>query len=424
MGALNHSQYLFKSRPWEQKCVLYFDIFNIEMSRLKVDLRNIEILRISPLMIEGYRYWLNNISRYSYNFFNIKTINHIYLKINNLNFIKLSWMKLISFLQFSFFISMLNSYEILLKILNKKNNLAYSNKNKFDHFFYLFFVDNADMLAIKILGVFSKKLFGYTAHINYKRNILDKVKNELDSCFFDKNSHLNYVNLELNNLQTVNFQITNINNIFNIHKNVEKIFFLQLNNLILYKKFFFNIFRKNLIIKQASLNKIKIYLNFFKYLNNCIISNNKINMFFINLNNLYNLNINKLLNKKLGIIYFNNLLAYNLAFLGFINKVVNINQNFNLKDIIFLYDTTSYIDWFSYKNYRNLLKKLYLINYSINSKILLGITIPATNIINTEKTLYLNSFGNILRNNALFVSKNTKTLKSILKNLINLKKIK
>lgn len=423
MGALNHSQYLFKSRPWEQKCVLYFDIFNIEMSRLKVDLRNIEILRISPLMIEGYRYWLNNISRYSYNFLNIKSTNHIYLKINNLNFIKLSWMKLISFLEFSFFISILNSYEILLKTLNIKNNLVYSNKNKFSHFFYLFFVDNADMLAIKILGIFSKKLFGYTAYINYKTNIFNKIQNELNLCFFDKNSHLNYVNLELNNLQTVNFQITNINTIFNIHKNTEKIFFSQLNNLILYKSFFFNICQKNLTIKRTILNKIKIYSNFFKYLNNCIISNNKTNKFFINLNNLYNLNINKVLNKKLGIIYFNNLLAYNLTFLGFINNVININQNFNLKDIIFFYDTTSYIDWFSYRNYRNLVRKLYLINYSINSKRLFGITIPATNIINTEKSFYLNSFGNILRNNALFVSKNTKTLKSILKSIINLKKI-
>src|SRR5690606_14038873 len=119
LGALNHSQYLYKTRPWEQKSILYFDIFMIEMSRLKIDLRNIEIMKVSPLMVEGYRYWLNNISRYSYNFYNLKHNKEIILKISDLNIIDLNWSKLIIFLQNFFFYSILNSKTIILKKILK-----------------------------------------------------------------------------------------------------------------------------------------------------------------------------------------------------------------------------------------------------------------------------------------------------------------
>jgi hypothetical protein len=219
MGALNHSLYLYKVRPWEQKCILYFDIFTIEMPRLKIDIRNIDIMKTSPLMIEGYRYWLSNISRYSYNFYNLKYNKEIILKINDLNIIKLDWSKLIIFFQKVFFYSISNSKKIILKKISKLYKInEYFNKNT-NFFLQLFFIDNSDILNIKLLQTFNTNFFGHNM-INFIKKISLNLINKLNLNFFQKNLNSNYVNLDLHNLQTINFQVSNLNNIIKLNNNI------------------------------------------------------------------------------------------------------------------------------------------------------------------------------------------------------------
>lgn len=380
------------------------------MSRLKIDIRNIDIMKVSPLMVEGYRYWLNNISRYSYNFYNLKSNKQIILKINELSIIDLNWSKLIVFLKKIFFYGISNSKKIILKKISKLYKInKYFDKNA-NYFFQLFFVDNSDILNIKLLQTFSTNFFGYNI-ISFIKQIPLNIINKLNFCFFKKNSNSNYINLDLQNLQTINFQVFNLNNIINLNNNIKNITFQILMNYIfidiLYIKFFNN---KDFNININLLNKFKIYYNFYNYFKNNIICNKKNIKYYINYNNIKNLDIKNLINKKFGIIFFNNLLYYNLNFLGNFSKIPNTKKNFNLTDIFLIFDNTSYINWIDYIFHKITKKKLLIINCNINNKLLLGLNLPIRNIVETNKNLYINSFGNVILNNAIFVSKNYKSL--------------
>lgn len=426
MGALVHSQYLYKARPWEQKCAIYFDIFNIEMSRVKIDLRNIDIIKVSPLLIDGYRYWLNNISRYSYNFYNLKSNNNIYLKFNNLIFYDFCWFKIKNFLQFVFFFTILNSIKINLKHFINIYNLNLFDfrviKN-FEYFFQLFFVENADLLNVKFLQNFSKQNFGY---IQNNQSILKKIDlkyiNVLNYCFFDKNLQLNYLNLDLNNLKTINFQIFNTLKINILHqlKKQKKIF--NIIKFLLFDIFFIKIFFIDIHINKNFLNKLIIYFNIYEYLNNLDITIKHFFKFYINYNNIYKVNFTNLLSKKSGIIFFNNLLNYNLNYLGNLNFMTHIKTNYCIKEFIFFYDNSSFINWFEFLKYKNIAKKIFTINYSINNNLLLGLTLPAKNILNKNNNIYINSFGKVIVNNALFILKNIKGFNFIFTQILLKKK--
>src|SRR5690606_37925287 len=158
--------------------------------RLKIDLRNIDIIRVSPLMVEGYRYWLNNISRYSYTFFNFKSNNSLYLKTSKINFCKLNWKKILNLLFYMFFYSKNNSNILIINHFLRDFSLNKYRIKSLNYFFNIFLSDSTDILSINYILNFTNKYFGYN-NINFIKKIPLNLLNKNQNLFFKKKSEKN-----------------------------------------------------------------------------------------------------------------------------------------------------------------------------------------------------------------------------------------
>lgn len=424
MGALNHNQNLYRTRPWELNKNICFDIFSIETPLLKVEtIRNIDIVRVSPLMIEGYRFLLNDITRYSYMFFNYKPSNNINLKINNLLNININWIKLINFLQYISIVCINNTNLILLNNLNIKFKLnSLLLKKNINNFFYIFLSDTIDLLNLKKSLSFTTQIFGYSA-ICFIQDVPMFLINKLDKSYLKKeiSNSTNIVNLDLNISKIINFYINNSINIIkpinyiNISNkfNFNYIYFFLFFNFVF--KFFIN---TNLDFNKIELNKLENFIGLFYYLNNKIISKKPNLKFLGNFNNLNKLNLNKLLINKYGIFFFNTNTDFNLNFLGYKKKIININKNFIFKDFLCLIDISSFINWESFLS-NNLIKlKIFNFNFIISRNKLIGLNIPVSSILTIKNLLFFNAYGNIVNSTRIINTKPlTKSINLILETL-------
>ena len=424
MGALNHNQNLYRTRPWELNKNISFDIFSIETPLLKVEtIRNVDIVRVSPLMIEGYRFLLNDITRYSYMFFNYKSSNNINLKINNLLNININWIKLINFLQYISIICINNTNLILLNNLDKKLKSKFLlYKKNINNFFYIFLSDTIDLLNLKKSLSFTTEIFGYNA-ICFIQDVPIFLINKLDKSCLKKevSKFTNFVNLELNISKIINFYM---NNSINIIKPINYINILNKFNFnYIYFYLFFNFVFKffintNLDFNKIELNKLENFLGLFYYLNNKIISKKSKLNFLGNFNNLNKLNLNKVLTNKYGIFFFNTNTDFNLNFLGYKKKIININKNFIFKDFLCLIDISSFINWESFL-FNNLLKlKVFNFNFIVSRDKLTGLNIPVNSILTIKNLLFFNVYGNVVNSTRIINTKPlTKSINLILETL-------
>lgn len=399
MGALNHNQNLYRSRPWELNRNISFDIFSIETPMIKIEtVKSSEIVRISPLMLEGYRFLLSDTSRYSYMFFNYKSIKEVYFKSSKLLHLNLNWNQLINFIQYISILIISNTNNILLKNIYRKFSLnTFNCKNiVYLNFFNIFLSDSIDLLSLKKLFDFSSKAFGYS-NIAFSQNVPLNLINNLNQVCLHKNLKNKTFNLDLNVIKTINFQMKNVNNISQLN------FLVNMNNLInnyLYVFLFFDltfklILNSNLKLNNDNLNKITNYTYIYNFFNNKNLLKKKDINFFGNFNNFSKLNLNKLLNNRDSKFFFNTNTDYNLNFFGFKKKFKDINKNFIIKDFSCLYDISSFINWNKINgNYMSRFKTFY-INFVISFDLLNGLTIPVNSIVTLDNIIYFNSYGKL-----------------------------
>lgn len=50
MGALTSKPYAFTSRPWELRSVYTNDVFDTFMSKIRIDIRGTEVMRVLPIL--------------------------------------------------------------------------------------------------------------------------------------------------------------------------------------------------------------------------------------------------------------------------------------------------------------------------------------------------------------------------------------
>ena len=411
MGAFNHNQNLYRARPWELKKNIIFDIFSIETPLSKIEVvRNMVIIRINPLMIIGYRFLLNDITRYSYMFFNYKSLNNINLKINNIANICFNWIQLINFLQFILIYCVIGINLIVMFVLN------YESKNKYKNFLNLFLTDTIDLLNLKNLFKFNNRNFGFS-FINFTEKVKLNLINKLDKCCLKKKVYNfdNILRLDLDITRTLNFYLSNFNNIIQEISIFNKSNFNYIHFFLFLNSKFKFLIKSELEFKENETYKVKNFIDLYFYLLNKVLYKKVKISFFGNLANFVKLNLNKLVTSKWGTFFFNNNIDLNLNFLGYKKFIEDLDKNFSFIDFLYLIDISSFINWkvFLVKKLKKF--KTFNFNFKISRNNEDGLNVPVNSILSL-KNCFFNIFGRVVTNFKILHSKmKSKPLSGIFK---------
>lgn len=91
VGALTAKPYAFRARPWELRSFETFDIIDAIGSRIRVDIRGTEILRILPSQSEEINEdWITDRTRFSYDGLRLQRLHAPMVKING-HFVPTTW---------------------------------------------------------------------------------------------------------------------------------------------------------------------------------------------------------------------------------------------------------------------------------------------------------------------------------------------
>lgn len=91
VGALTAKPYAFRARPWELRSFETFDIIDSMGSRIRVDIRGTEILRVLPSQSEEINEdWITDRTRFSYDGLRLQRLHAPLVKING-HFIPTTW---------------------------------------------------------------------------------------------------------------------------------------------------------------------------------------------------------------------------------------------------------------------------------------------------------------------------------------------
>jgi NADH-quinone oxidoreductase subunit G len=79
VGALTSKPYAFIARPWELQVIESFDVFDLGQTKLRVEIRTNQILRILPRIDYNYYFteWVTNKTRFSYDAQNLLRESYI-----------------------------------------------------------------------------------------------------------------------------------------------------------------------------------------------------------------------------------------------------------------------------------------------------------------------------------------------------------
>jgi len=84
VGALTSKPYAFRARPWELRSFETVDVIDSFGSRIRIDIRGIEVLRILPSQAEDVNEdWITDRTRFSYDGLKIQRLNFPMVKIMN-----------------------------------------------------------------------------------------------------------------------------------------------------------------------------------------------------------------------------------------------------------------------------------------------------------------------------------------------------
>nr|YP_009476681.1 NADH dehydrogenase subunit 11 [Storeatula sp. CCMP1868]AVM81174.1 NADH dehydrogenase subunit 11 [Storeatula sp. CCMP1868] len=109
VGALTSKPSAFSTRPWEMKSVRSVDVFDGFGSNIRIDSRNLEILRILPYKNDFINEeWVSDKIRFGFDTLKRQRLNKPYFK-SSINFYQLAWTEI------------LNVLSKKLDVLNKKN---------------------------------------------------------------------------------------------------------------------------------------------------------------------------------------------------------------------------------------------------------------------------------------------------------------
>jgi len=82
-GALTNKDYAFKGRPWELQNNIFFDVFDINVTQLRADFRESNILRILPKKIPNSNVWITDRARFQYLAYNKFRLKQPNIFLNN-----------------------------------------------------------------------------------------------------------------------------------------------------------------------------------------------------------------------------------------------------------------------------------------------------------------------------------------------------
>lgn len=278
VGALTSKPYAFLARPWELIDLKFIDIFDTTMSKIKINFRGLNVVRILPFVSEKLNEeWITDKIRFSYDAYNLQRLVAPVFIFNN-QFFYCSWKNLLfCFKKF---------------YLNNLKFLYYSNKNSNFNVFIGKFVD---ISSIVYLNKFLKSQFDVINLLfdfkidsknfnDFRMFYLSKQNINLYNKIYLVNCNLRYenpiINLELKRFLAnksnffyyfgylYNFNFNNIgHNFYNFYKNYlfnEKILcLLSSNNLNLIDYFILvtEFFSKTRIILLNTLNISTIFLD-------------------------------------------------------------------------------------------------------------------------------------------------------------------
>lgn len=385
VGALTSKPYSFVSRPWEIVSYKTIDINDIMHVNIRVDIRDINILRILPTFKKNLNENLiSDITRFGYDGYKNYRISYPFIKLENESkFISKSWLDILSILK--------------KKIMNKKINYFLGN-----------FLDTEVSVVLKKL---TNKHGNFTINsLNNKFNLADFRNNYLfnNKDFYNLKNYDNIILVSLN-LRIEN-PILNYKLKYLSDKNILNILNIGSNFNINYFSYNFN-------------NNIKEFYNFIEgksYINNILMKTE---------NNLLILSSDFLENLK-----FSN---FNLVYLKkyldkFLNLKISIHNNNNvniLENEFNLLNNINNFNDYSYKNFNNNNEIIYVLNsdnlnlkkkkkdfliyqgHSLNEHKFLNkfdIILPSVNFLE-KNSLYVNFFGMLQNTNfILYPPKNSR----------------
>jgi NADH-quinone oxidoreductase chain G len=193
VGALTSKPTAFLIRPWELKSVRSIDVFDGFGSNIKVDSRNLEILRILPYKNDFVNEeWISDKIRFGFDTLKRQRLNKCLIKSTK-NFLQISWTEI-----FSILISKI--------IILKKNKLDFNlSIGPFCDLKTAFFAKNLLKIDNKRNGLITFENFGlndldfqHFYSFNNKFQVLDNLS--LNSCFLigiDPKKEVPILNLKL-----------------------------------------------------------------------------------------------------------------------------------------------------------------------------------------------------------------------------------
>lgn len=163
MGALTSKPYAFTARPWELKQHLTYDIFDTVNSKIRLDYRGEEILRVLPIFDKntGEEFILDRV-RFFYDALSLQRVNKVFMRSSNTGkYSEISWQQ--------FFYSFLKEY---LSSISRTGNIGQIFCSKY-----------LDLRGVRALQTFTKR---NSLLVRHRKNFLESV-DFVDNFFLDKN---------------------------------------------------------------------------------------------------------------------------------------------------------------------------------------------------------------------------------------------
>jgi NADH-quinone oxidoreductase subunit G len=287
VGALTSKPYSFLSRPWELKVIETIDILDVFLSKIRVEVKGKDILRILPSLSSSNNLeWINDKSRFCYDGLLNQRISFPILRLKNNTFIKSSFSRCFFFIFIylqKFFINEEKTNEFCINgfVLNPIFGLI-GNLISFESI----------LILQKFLNSFNSDYIFYQKFISindstdflnfYFIEFLDSLEHSVDFfllCYFNPRLELPLLNLKLRknvlekNTLVVSFgYLSNLTyNFLTISGNFNSFLKLISGQNFLCKKFLVSKFPlfllgKNLIMHNLSFDLIKFFSLINKYL--------------------------------------------------------------------------------------------------------------------------------------------------------------
>jgi NADH dehydrogenase (ubiquinone) Fe-S protein 1 len=163
VGALTSKPYAFKARPWELRSFETGDVMDSMGSRIRIDIRGTEVLRVLPSQSEEVNEeWITDRTRFSYDSLTKQRLHSPMLKLNDDTFVPVTWDTAFEFSSFFLdsFVSSIFGGEIYLNIFNNRKTNIFG-----------FFGDLADTETLIILSDFFRELGSGSVFFQEKFNL-------------------------------------------------------------------------------------------------------------------------------------------------------------------------------------------------------------------------------------------------------------